>query len=82
MPHPSWGLAIAVGCLSLTTVEAANLTIHIVGLCNTRGTVRLSLYNQAETFLDAPVILGPPSFARAAVTLGQEDRAITITIRY
>jgi uncharacterized protein (DUF2141 family) len=31
---------------------------------------------------DASVGLGPPSFTKAAVTLGQEDKVITITIRY
>ena len=142
MPQPFWALVIAISCLSLTAVEAANLTIHIGGLRNTRGTIRLSLYDRAETFLeaggriarlkepvttnpmrvsftglppgtyavtvvhdendngkldrnllgipregygfsnDAPVGLGPPSFAKAAVTLGQEDKAIIITIRY
>jgi uncharacterized protein (DUF2141 family) len=142
MPLPFWRLVLAVSCLSLTPVEAADLTIHIAGLRHTRGTIRLSLYDRAEAFLepggriarlkeqvttnpmrvsftglppgtyavtvvhdendngkldrnllgvpregygfsnDAPIILGPPSFARVAVLLGQEDKAIIITIRY
>lgn len=31
---------------------------------------------------DAPVVLGPPSFEKAAVQLGQENKTITVTIRY
>jgi uncharacterized protein (DUF2141 family) len=114
----------------------------LVGLRNTKGYLRLSLYNSSETFLkaegriarlkvqvqtnpmtvrfpdlvpgtyavtvhhdedgdgklnrnllgipregygfsnDAQALLGPPSFASAAVQLGAEDKVITITVRY
>jgi uncharacterized protein (DUF2141 family) len=137
-----WLVAVVAGALSVQ-VNAADLKIHLVGLRNIQGSLRLSLYNSAETFLqteerlanvkiariwsnpvsvcfaglppgtyavtvhhdenndghinrnllgipregygfsnDARGAMGPPSFAKAAVTLAQTDQVITITLRY
>jgi uncharacterized protein (DUF2141 family) len=142
MSRFTWLVAIAAVVLSVR-VQAADLRIHLVGLRNTQGSLRLSLYDSAETFLqaderlanvkiariwsnpmlicfaslppgtyavtvhhdenndghinrnllglpregygfsnDAQGTLGPPSFAKAAVTLAQIDEVITITLRY
>src|SRR5262245_35633488 len=49
-----WGLlSLIVVWLHALPVGAAQLTIHLVGLRNTHGYVRLSLYNSTETFLKA-----------------------------
>lgn len=136
-----WYILLAAWLLPLS-VTAADLTIHVGGLRNTNGYLRLSLYDRPETFPkgngrmarlkvrvqsspmtvrftdllpgsyavtvhhdedadgklnrnlvgmpregygfsnDAQVTFGPPSFASAAVRLGREDTAITITVRY
>lgn len=142
MSRFAWLVAVAAVALSVR-VHAADLKIHLVGLRNTQGSLRLSLYNSAATFLQAderlanvkiariwsnPVLIcfaglppgtyavtvhhdenndgqinrnllgipregygfsndaqgavGPPSFAKAAVTLAQTDEVITITLRY
>jgi uncharacterized protein (DUF2141 family) len=135
-------LVITLYFVLLSLAQAADLTVTIAGLRSTAGVVRLSVYNRAETFLeasgriarhkasvtsnpmqvtfvgldpgtyaisvvhdenndgklnrnvlgiplegygfsnDAPVILGPPSFAQAAVPVGQENTTITVTMRY
>jgi uncharacterized protein (DUF2141 family) len=40
-------------CLSSGSAPAADLKVHIIGLRSTQGVMRLSLYDQAETFLQA-----------------------------
>jgi uncharacterized protein (DUF2141 family) len=142
MSRFAWLMAVAAVALA-APAHAADLKIHLVGLRNTQGSLRLSLYNSAETFLqgdkrlanvkivriwsnpmlicfaslppgtyavtvhhdenndgqinrnllgipregygfsnDAQGTVGPPSFAKAAVTLAQTDEVITITLRY
>jgi uncharacterized protein (DUF2141 family) len=44
---------MAVAWLCPLSVQAADLTIHLAGLRNTNGYLRFSLYQSAETYLQA-----------------------------